>query len=392
MISQSVEGYGRFGSLSRFFHLDDEDRRLIGKRRGDHSRLGFALQVVTVRHLGMFLADPLDVPAGITTLERLVTEGRQVADRRLWRALADQVQPVVAAALLALLDVPESKDKRRRVSELERLRRGVFRSSSKGMVAALRRLADIEALGAAGMDVSEVPPRRLLALATHGMSGKATMLRRLLPEHKLAVLVATVVALSARAADDVLELFDTLMTTELLSKAERESANEKLRRYPKVSRNTGKLAAAVKVLFALEELDPDAGLAAVWELIENEVPKHELRAAVAVIDELVPPTDAELDGQRMAELAGRLATVRPFLPLLMETVEFGATGDGAPVLAAMRTLATLLTVKSRLPASFLDAGHVDHDLITGGWQRLVYAPGRPEGTVDRAAYVFCLLE
>ena len=196
------------------------------------------------------------------------------------------------------------------------------------------------------------------------------------------MLVATVVALSARAADDVLELFDTLMTTELLSKAERESANEKLRRYPRVSCNAGKLAAAVKLLLAL---DLDAGLAAVWELIENEVPKQELRAAVAAIDELGPPTDAELDGQRMEELAGRLATVRPFLPLLMETVEFGATGDGVAVLAAMRTLATLLTVKSKLPASYLDARQVNHDLITGGWQRLVYAPGRPAGTVDRAA-------
>ena len=57
---------------------------------------------------------------------------------------------------------------------------------------------------------------------------------------------------------------------------------------------------------------------------------------MAVIDELVPAGDAELNGQRLEELAGRLATVRPFLPLMMRTVEFGATADGAPVLKAMR--------------------------------------------------------
>ena len=211
---------------------------------------------------------------------------------------------------------------------------------------------------------------------------------------RLAVLAATVVVLSARAVDDVLETFDMLMTTKLLSKAERESREEKLRRYPRVSRNAGKLAAAVKVLLEMVEVNQDVGLGVVLDMIEKTVTRAELRHAVQAVDELVPADDAELDGQRLIELAGKFATVRPFLSMLMDTIEFGATSDGAAVLAAMKTLAELLTSRSsgKIPANLLDARKVDHDLIVGAWKRLIYTPGRPEGTVDRNSYTICVLE
>jgi hypothetical protein len=63
----------------------------------------------------------------------------------------------------------------------------------------------------------------------------------------------------------------------------------------------------------MAEVDPDIGMGLVWDLIENTVTKNELRTAVAVIDELVPPNDAELDGQRLAELqAAWLRCARSF--------------------------------------------------------------------------------
>ena len=54
--------------------------------------------------------------------------------------------------------------------------------------------------------------------------------------------------------------------------------------------------------------------------------------------------------------------------------------------ATTKTLAGLMTAKSKLPGGYLDARKVDHDLISEGLKRLVYREGRPAETVDRAAY------
>ena len=90
--------------------------------------------------------------------------------------------------------------------------------------------------------------RRLVDLARYGMTANARTLRRHPRSRRLATLLATVVALEAKATDDCLELLDLLMVTELLGKAERESVKEKARRHPRLARAPAKLATAVEVL------------------------------------------------------------------------------------------------------------------------------------------------
>jgi hypothetical protein len=48
--------------LERFFFLDSDDLDLVALRRTDAHRVGIALQICTVRYIGLFLEDPLDVP------------------------------------------------------------------------------------------------------------------------------------------------------------------------------------------------------------------------------------------------------------------------------------------------------------------------------------------
>src|SRR6266566_1532881 len=80
---------------------------------------------------------------GVTTLERLVASIRDRAIERLWQRLAAAPNDDQRTRLDQLLVVPAAE----RVSPLERLRRGPTRATAPALVEALRRLAEVRALG-----------------------------------------------------------------------------------------------------------------------------------------------------------------------------------------------------------------------------------------------------
>jgi len=450
--------------LQRYFFLDDEDRRHVERRRRSANRLGFAVQLCSVRALGRFLVDARDVPPtaaayiaaqlgfsdassldryadraqthrahtseiqrlygyrefpeareeleswlevcawnrgegpkalfdsawqwlrgkrvllpGITTLTRLVASAREKTTESLWATLAALLDSAQAARLDEILEVAADV----RVSTLERLRKGPRRVSSQQLRFALERVSEIQELGFVRFDTSAVPPRRILELARYGLSGKATLLRRHPRSRRLATLLATVSSLHVRATDDALDLFDVLMVTKLLSKATQTSNKERLRRFPRLATASSQLACAVEVLLRCVESEPSAPLEQVWRKIEAAVDRDDLESAVSRVSELTPSPDSDLDEFWRTELVKKFGSIRRFLVLLIETVEFRATAEGTPILAALRALPGLFGRKKVLP------DEIDAVLLRGSWRRIVLLE---DGTVDWKGYTLCVLE
>lgn len=231
---------------------------------------------------------------------------------------------------------------------------------------------------------------RLTGLARYGMASKAPTLKRLEATRQTATLPATVRHLKSASVDDALDLLHALMATRLLAKAERLGNDAKLRTLPALRKAAKKVAVAVDVLMSTPQADEGGEMVSVseaWSLIEQAVPREQLAEAIATIATFVPDEDADSDAEWRAQLVARYGTVRSFIRLLVEVIDFGAVDAAAPVITALRQLPELIGRKK------IGSGEVAGELVTGSWRRLVFAnPNQPDGAVNKAAYSFCILE
>ena len=468
---EQVAVFGRFvgaaseRDLARLCWFDDAALDLIGRHRRDVNRLGFAVQLATVRMLGTFLPDPTDVPdavvdfvadfvadqvgvadrsmlagylerdktryehqweiteafsyrpwsdpgaqlqvrvfiasrawtspegptalfertvvwlrehkvllPGVSVLARLVSEVRTERAERLYREVIVIAGPEMAAGLDGLLDVAADS----RVSELERLRTRPAQTSIADLVHHVDRFLEIRDLGVGRLDLSSLPTGRIVGLARYGTISKAGALRDLSEVRRRATLIATVWVVTADAADDVCDAFDTRMSDRVVRKAARDTRVSRLRFLPRLLRAALRLARAARVLLAVIN-DSDIVGGDVRAALVRRLDLDELEAAAVTIEQ---GALADNDGDLASEMTRRFSTVRAVLTVLAGADLFDATPAGAAVLDAVTDLPGLLEQRTIRPEM------VDTSLLSPAWEQLVTDGNQ----IDRRAYTVAVGE
>ncbi len=417
-----AQAYGDFvgppsnQQLSSYFHLDDADRQRIYVRRGAHNKLGFALQLTSVRFLGTFLAEPTAVPSNVvayvaaqlgirdvacladyaarpTTAREHAAEIRHVygyrdfsdpgASFRLVRWLYQRAwlstEPPRVLFDLATAWLVERQVLLPGVTVLERL---VTRIRERANTRLYRTLIALPS------EEQRDLLRQLLVVPAGSRRSPLDQLRRGPTQSTAAGLVDALQRLRAARELGVSDLDLSKLPPGRLKQLARSASIARAQAIQRMPAERGRLrtigdldiAALLLRDISLLVLDQSKSVRTVRQEIFARWPRERIEQAVATVDALARPPE---NNQAPEALLSRYSMVRQFLPLLLQTLTPHATQGGRAVVAAWEFLQRL----ERMPTPTMHEAPLR--IVTPAWWRLVV---RPDKTVDRRAYTFCALQ
>lgn len=253
-------------------------------------------------------------------LARLVARVRERFSQQTFEGLSRRLTSEQRAKLEALLWLPEGQ----RLTPLEVLRTSPTRVTAPALQAAVQRVEHVRAVGMGEVNVSDLPESRQALLARHAQTAWAQTLQRMGEERRLATLLIFVQHLERTATDDVLDLFDALMTT-LALKGEAKRRQERLRTLKDLDQAALVLQDAACVL--LDESVPESELRRV---VFSRIGQTRLWEAIGTVQALA----SEDDDPAPQALSGSYTTVRRFLPALLRVIDLAGTPSAKPLLDA----------------------------------------------------------
>ncbi len=317
------------------------------------------------RAVAWLFANKVVLP-GLTVLERAVARVRSRANERLWNRLTRQVTVEHKQRLESLLIVQNGE----RFSALDRLRDSPVLQSPAELGRAIERLREVQSLAMGLPSLDRLPASRIASLARFAGAAKAQAVARLPDDRRIATLLAYMHTLNASAHDDVLDLFDIVVSA-MFADAKKTGQNDRLGSIRDLDMAALTLRQACAV--PLDDGTPDQ---AIRQCVFAHVSREKLAAAIARIDSLARPEDDEY----YKELRQQHRRLR-FLPALLRTVQFSCASAGQPVLDAIAYVRAVVNEEKAEPAPTV--------FVPAGWSRQVFDDA---GNIDMTGYRLCLLD
>ena len=309
-----------------------------------------------------------------STLATVVAEHRERARQQIFKRLAGTIPLHLARTFNELLEVEEGQH----VSGLQRIKANPSKPSADAMLKLTDKLAAIESTGVLEVELSWLSRNYQRALFHYAKQATAKQLRELSASRRLATLVCFLVQSYRDAVDQVVDMFDKLMTrTQTLAKNE---IDERLKQRRKAIQKSLSALKSLGDVILDESIGPDE----LRDTLFEKVPREQLAEYVEDADEWVSGKSSH----SFNGVAKRYSAMRKFTPALLHALRLMQdTGedDRGPCLQALDTLKELNdTGKRKLPAD-ATVDFVPRQL------RAFVQPDGADGDIDRKAWECALL-
>jgi TnpA family transposase/molybdopterin-guanine dinucleotide biosynthesis protein A len=273
-----------------------------------------------------FLKERHILRPGQSTILRVVGEQRRLAREHIFERIVSGLSFDLRRTLDDLLQVRETE----KFSELQKIKANPSKPSVDGMLALLRKLAVIEKTGVLGVDLSWLNANYQRALFHQVRKSSTDRLRELTVARRHAVLVGFLRQSYRDAVDQVVDMFDKLLTrTETRA---RNELNEQMRRQRKAIRGS------LVTLKTVGTVILDEGIAdqQLREALFARIPREELISCIAGLDEWVSGKKSDL----FHGVVRRHSMLRRFSPALLEALDLepDREGEANPCLQALALL------------------------------------------------------
>ncbi len=439
--------------LATYYTFTDHDIDVINRHRRDHNKLGFAVQLCTLRHPGWSFADVKEIPAPVLlyiakqihvdpevlslyaqreptrrehmeeirqeygyrnfsirdyrscsqhllscaqenenttflitsaidflrkqkiilpamqrTIERMVWESRNRAEKRIFKFLNNSLTEWQKEKLDSLIDLFEEKDK----TPLAWLREMPGQSSPEAFLKIIKKLEYLRELKLS-ININAIHPTRLIQLSRMGARYEPYSLRRFKEDKRYAILVAYLLNLSQDLIDLAIEIHDRQImilqskgrkTQEEMQKQNGKSVNEKVIHFADIG------SALIK---AKEEgLDP-------FTVIEKVMPWDDIVASIEEAKKLARPMDYDY----LDLLETKFTYLRKYTPTLLNALEFRSAKSSEPLLKALDVIREInISGKRKVPEG------APLDFVPNRWQKHVFDE---DGNINRHYYEMAAL-